>query len=57
VAATSQLPESLRKLVDAWYMEGASREEIIGRLDHLELLAHDERVRLMIELLSATDAR
>jgi len=52
VAAGSQLPDSLRKLVEAWQMEGASRDEIVDRLDQLDLLAHEERIRLMIELLS-----
>jgi len=33
-------------------MEGASRDEIVDRLDQLDLLAHEERIRLMIELLS-----
>ena len=54
VAAGSQLPESLKRLVEAWQMEGASRDEIVGRLDQLDLLAHEERIRLMIELLSPT---
>ena len=54
VAAGSQLPDSLRKLVEAWQMEGASRDEIVDRLDQLDLLAHEERIRLMIELLSPT---
>jgi hypothetical protein len=54
VAAGSQLPDSLRKLVEAWQMEGASRDEIVGRLDQLDLLAHEERIRLMIELLPPT---
>jgi hypothetical protein len=35
-------------------MEGASRDEIVGRLDQLDLLAHEERIRLMIELLPPT---
>lgn len=54
VAAGSQLPESLKRLVEAWQMEGASRDEIVGRLDQLDLLAHEERIRLMIELLPPT---
>jgi hypothetical protein len=52
VAASSQLPEGLQRLVDAWHMEGASLDEIVGRLDQFDLLAHDERVKLMIELMS-----
>jgi len=54
VAAGTQLPESLKRLVEAWQMEGASRDEIVGRLDQLDLLAHEERIRLMIELLPPT---
>ena len=44
------LPESLRRLIEAWRDEGASREEIIGRLEQLELLALEERASL-IELV------
>jgi hypothetical protein len=52
VTDADELPESLRKLVEAWRDEGASRQEIIERLDQLELLAAEERQRL-IELISA----
>ncbi|HEV8102235.1 MAG TPA: hypothetical protein VGP69_00710 [Gaiellaceae bacterium] len=44
----------MKRLVEAWQMEGASRDEIVGRLDQLDLLAHEERIRLMIELLPPT---
>ena len=47
----SQLPESLRRLADAWHAEGASLDEIVCRLDQLELLAHEERA-LMVERMS-----
>jgi len=49
---TDDLPESLRRLIEAWRDEGASREEIIGRLEQLELLALEERASL-IELVFA----
>jgi hypothetical protein len=39
------LPESLLALVHAWRMSAFSDEEIIDRLDQLELLADDERLR------------
>ena len=51
MAGAEQLPESLKKLIEVWRQEGASRREIIDRLDQLELLAQDERVRL-IELVA-----
>jgi hypothetical protein len=50
MAEAGELPDSLRKLIEAWQKEGASRAEIIERLDQLELLAQEERARL-IELL------
>ena len=52
MAEAGELPESLKKLVEAWCRAGASREEIIHRLDQLELLAQEERLRL-VELASA----
>jgi hypothetical protein len=52
VTASHELPESLRKLVEAWRRAGATREEILHRLDQLELLAHEERLRL-VELATA----
>ncbi len=45
------LPESLKRLIDVWRTEGATREEIIARLDQLELLAQDERA-MLIQLVS-----
>ena len=39
------LPESLLALVNAWRMSAFSDAEIIDRLDQLELLADDERLR------------
>lgn len=48
---TEGLPESLKRLIVAWRTEGATREEIISRLDQLELLAQDERLKL-IQLVS-----
>lgn len=51
--AAGELPGSLGKLVEAWHAAGTSREEIIERLDQLELLAQEERASL-IELLPAT---
>jgi hypothetical protein len=53
VADPDDLPDSLKKLVAAWQQEGASAEEIIQRLDQLELLAHEERLKL-IELVSSS---
>jgi hypothetical protein len=47
VALADNLPESLLRLVEAWRGEGASKEEIIERLDELELLAQEERARLL----------
>jgi hypothetical protein len=47
VSRADELPESLRKLVEAWRIEGASRDEIIARLDELELLAVEERLKLL----------
>jgi len=47
VSQADELPESLRRLIKAWTEEGASRGEIIHRLDQLELLAHEERARLL----------
>jgi hypothetical protein len=46
VATAHDVPESLRRLVDAWRMLGASSAEIIDGLDQLELLAQDERLSL-----------
>jgi hypothetical protein len=50
VPEADELPESLKKLIEAWKQEGASRQEIIERLDQLELLAQEERAKL-IELV------
>ena len=55
VAETGGLPESLRRLIDVWRQEGATREEILDRLDQLELLAQDERLKL-IQLVSDLSA-
>jgi hypothetical protein len=52
VADADALPESLKRLIQIWRTEGASRAEIIARLDQLELLAQEERAKL-IELVSA----
>jgi hypothetical protein len=51
MADADELPESLKRLIEAWCEEGASRAEIINRLDQLELLAQEERIRL-IELVT-----
>lgn len=53
MAETGELPESLKKLVEAWRSAGASVEEIVHRLDQLELLAQEERLRL-VELATAS---
>jgi hypothetical protein len=53
VADAADLPESLRRLIEAWRLVGASQEEIIERLDELELLAHEDRVRL-VRLVEST---
>ena len=47
------LPEALKKLIRAWSEAGATREEIIERLDELELLAQEERERLIAWLDAA----
>lgn len=47
VADAADLPESLTRLVEAWRLVGASQEEIIERLDELELLAQEDRLRLV----------
>lgn len=46
-AGADDIPPALRQLIDAWMKEGASREEIIARLDELELLAQEERETLI----------
>ena len=53
MADAADLPESLRRLIEAWRLVGASREEIIERLDELELLAHEDRLRL-VKLVEST---
>jgi hypothetical protein len=53
VADTADLPESLRRLIEAWRLVGASQEEIIERLDGLELLAQEDRLRL-VKLVEST---
>jgi hypothetical protein len=53
VAEAADLPESLRRLIEAWRLVGASREEIIERLDELELLAQEDRLRL-VRLVEST---
>ncbi len=43
----AELPASLMRLIEAWQKEGATGDEIVERLDELELLATDERDRLI----------
>ena len=47
-----ELPESLLALVNAWRISAFSHEEIIDRLDQLELLAEEERLRVIGYLAS-----
>jgi hypothetical protein len=54
VPDADELPESLKKLIEAWRHEGASVEEIIERLDQLELLAQEERAKLIELVLGST---
>ena len=51
MADADELPESLKRLIEAWRLEGASRAEIISRLDQLDLLAQEERQQI-IELVT-----
>ena len=46
------LPASLKQLVDAWLTEGASQDEIIRRLDELELIADEARLSLLAYVAS-----
>lgn len=52
MADADALPESLKTLIRIWRSEGASRAEIIARLDQLELLAQEERAKL-VEFVSS----
>jgi hypothetical protein len=47
VVERDDLPGSLLALVNAWRMSAFSDEEIIDRLDELELLAEEERLRVV----------
>jgi hypothetical protein len=49
-----ELPHALRQLVEAWRKEGASLDEMVARLDALELLAHEERMMLLALAQNAT---
>jgi hypothetical protein len=48
----SELPKSLKQLVDAWLAEGASKDEIVKRLDELELIADEARQSLIAYVTS-----
>jgi hypothetical protein len=52
VGGSSLLPPSLKQLVDAWLGEGASKDEIVKRLDELELIADEARQNLIAYVAS-----
>jgi hypothetical protein len=47
VGGNDDLPDALKQLVQAWRKEGVSLEEMVARIDALELLAREERETLV----------